>query len=347
MRPVSNPPNPWASSEVEWLQAPPAARLEVYEERAKSILSKNDSPDLPFRYSVNPYRGCLHGCAYCYARPTHQYLGFGAGTDFDRRIVVKTNAPELLEKESRKAGFEGEMVAFSGNTDCYQALEASYRLTRRCLEVLADRGNPVGLITKSALVTRDIDVLKGMNAIVTLSCAFADDDTARKMEPWAAKPSRRLEALARLSDAGIETAIAISPIIPALNDADIPKLLERAKAAGAKRAWMTLVRLPLEVRTVFEERLVEAFPDRAQRVLHAIDDTRGGKRNEARFGARMHGVGARWSVIEQLFAQHARRLGFALEGENMSPPTEVIQIHRRERPSKATTKRGPSQGELF
>src|SRR4051812_35386883 len=191
VRPVANPPNPWSSTHVEWLEEPPPAALSIFEEEARSVLSENDSPDIGFRYSVNPYRGCLHACAYCYARPSHQYLGFGAGTDFDRKIVVKKNAPEVLRRELMRPSWTGERIMFSGNTDCYQPLEASYGLTRGCLEVCLDFQNPVSLITKSVLVRRDLDLLvelaRRASVSFHMSICFADDEAARKMEPYASR----------------------------------------------------------------------------------------------------------------------------------------------------------------
>lgn len=324
-RPVRNPPNPWATTEVEWLGEPPPARLEVFEERARSVLTQNDSPDLALRWSVNPYRGCHHGCAYCYARRSHQYLGFGAGTDFERRIVVKVNAPEVLARELARRDLGGEPVVFSGNTDCYQPLEASYRLTRRCLEACAERNAAAAVITKSALVRRDLDLLAALAerglVSVCLSIPVADEAIARGLEPWAAPPELRFETLRALSASGIPTAVSLAPQIPGLTDHDIPRVLERARAAGATRCFMTMVRLSGEVLPVFEERLREAFPGRAARVLGAIREVRGGALNEARYGARLRGEGPRWEAIEGLFRLHARRLGYAV-GEEVSqrPP---------------------------
>lgn len=327
-RPVSNPPNPWESLHAEWLGEPPAARLEIFEEESRSIIAENDSPDVGFRYSVNPYRGCFHACAYCYARPTHQYLGWGAGTDFDRKIVVKTNAPELLRRELDRRSRKGETIVFSGVTDCYQPVEAVYGLTRRCLEVCRDFRNPVGIVTKGALVRRDADVLaalaKETEAIVYVSIPFMDDRHARALEPNVAPPSQRFEAIAALSAAGVRTGVAVAPIIPGLNDADIPKVLARAREAGAEKAFLTLLRLPAETRLVFEERLVEAFPDRAARIFSNLEQTRGGKRNESRFGARMEGTGPRWQAIESLFDVECRRLGFN-RAEGKTPHTSMYR----------------------
>ncbi len=223
-RRVSNPPDPWSSTHVEWLEEPPPVALEVYEEDAHSIVATNDSPDVGFERSVNPYRGCQHACAYCYARPTHPYLGLGAGTDFDSKIVVKRNAPELLRRELanlRRAG-RTSPLAFSGVTDCYQPLEASYELTRRCLEVCLEFRQAVGVITKSALVRRDQELLARLErragARVCLSIPFADDGDARRLEPFASSPTTRFETLRRLSAAGVPVGVAIAPLIPGLND---------------------------------------------------------------------------------------------------------------------------------
>jgi DNA repair photolyase len=315
LRRVANPPNPWAEAEVEWIGEPPQAELEVYEEEVKRALAENDSPDVGFRWSLNPYRGCFHACGYCYARSSHQYWGFGAGTDFDRKIVVKTNVAEKLREDFLRPSWKGEIVAFSGNTDCYQPLDAVYGLTRKCLEVCRDFRNPVGLITKGALIRRDIDLLAAMaretRLSATLSIPFADDATGRAIEPGASLPSQRFETLRMLSEAGISTGIGIAPVIPGLNDSHIAELLERAKAAGARRAFIILVRLSGQTLPVFEERLAEALPDRARKIFHAIEEMRGGKRNETAFHDRMVGRGARWEAIESLFEVECRRLGLS------------------------------------
>ena len=320
MRRTENPKNRFEAQAVEWLSEPPYALLEVHEERAKSILSKNDSPDIGFRFSVNPYRGCYHGCAYCYARPSHQYWGFGAGTDFDRKIIVKVNAPELLRASFDDPNWTGEPITFSGNTDCYQPLEAAWRLTRGCLAVCAEYRNPVAIITKSALVQRDLDVLCELHAHarlrVYISIPFADDAKARIVEPGASAPSKRFAALEKLSSAGIETGVAIAPIIVGLNDSDIPELLARAHAAGAKRSFKTALRLPAEVLPVFEGRLGQAFPDAAAKVMSSVVQIRRGKKNESAFGERMRGFGPRWDIVEDLYNVHRRRLGFVDDPES-------------------------------
>ena len=317
IRLVSNPPNPWESTHAEWIGEPPEARLEVFEEEAKSILAENESPDIGFRWSLNPYRGCFHSCSYCYSRSSHEYLGFGAGTDFDRKIVVKVNAPELLRRQVLKPSWTGETIAFSGNTDCYQPLEAVYALTRRCLEICAEFRNPIAVITKGALVRRDIALLAQMAretaTSVCLSIPFPDDAMSRAIEPNASLPSQRFETLRLLSQAGIPTAVGVAPVIPGLNDSQIAEVLERARAAGATSAFMQLVRLAGRTLPVFRERLELAFPDRAAKVWSAITQTRGGKVNESEFGKRMHGTGPRWDAIESLFEAQCRRLGFNQE----------------------------------
>ncbi|MBO6936993.1 MAG: PA0069 family radical SAM protein [Deltaproteobacteria bacterium] len=313
MRRVANPPNPFHEARVELEVLAPEARLEVYEQETKSALSKNDSPDIGFTWSVNPYRGCFHACAYCYARPSHQYLGFGAGTDFDRKIVVKTNIAERLRAAFEKKSWTGETVVFSGNTDCYQPLEASYELTRACLEVCVEYRNPVSMITKSKLVRRDVDLLARLTeeaaCCVTISVPFADDAMARAIEPNASPPSKRLETVRILAEAGVDVGVSLGPIIPGLNDDQILPVLERAAEAGAKHAFPILLRLPKEVRPVFEQRLEEAYPLRADKVRSAIRQMRDGKLNDARFGQRMRGSGPRWAIIEELFTKQARRLG--------------------------------------
>ncbi|MGB5191618.1 MAG: radical SAM protein [Polyangiales bacterium] len=328
-RPRENPPNRFEQAYLEWEGEPPPADLRVHEEHAKSALSENKSPDVGFRWSVNPYRGCFHGCAYCYARPTHPYLGLGAGTDFDRQIVVKLNIVERLRAALGKKSWRRELIAFSGNTDCYQPIEAHYELTRACLAVCAAHATPVTIITKGKLVRRDVDVLQELRDVagcrVALSIPFAKDEDARAIEPFASPPSKRFETLRILSDAGIDTAVAVAPIIPGLNDDQIPEILRRAREAGASAAFKILLRLPLEVGPIFEARLADAFPLRSTKVMNAIRDTRGGRTKDARFSLRMVGQGARWAAIEGLFSTQCRRLGLDyLEGEvPEAAPTRV------------------------
>jgi DNA repair photolyase len=337
---MQNPPNPWSRTEVEYFDDVPPAKLELFEERARSIVSGNDSPDIPFRWSVNPYRGCIHGCAYCYARTSHQYLGFGAGTDFDRKIVVKTNAPELLRDAFERRSWDGGTISFSGNTDCYQPIEAEYQLTRRCLELCLAYRNPVAVITKSALIRRDVALLASLAAVTTvrvfLSVAFADEAQCRAVEPWASSVARRLGALRALTDAGVTCGVAVAPIIPGLNDDQVARVLSLAHEHGARRAFMQMLRLPAEVRPVFDERIAEAFPDRARRIDNAIVELRGGRKNDPRFGSRMRGEGPRWQVVSALFDAQCRRLGMN---------EQVLGADESEAPS--TFRRPTPQGSLF
>lgn len=313
MRLSQNPPNPWHSAHVEYFADVPPADLHIYEESASEVLSHNDSPDLGFSWSCNPYRGCFHGCAYCYARPSHQYLGFGAGTDFERRIVVKTNAPERLRAAFSRPSWQGEVIAFSGVTDCYQPLEASYQLTRGCLEVCHTFRNPVGIITKGALVERDADLLgrlaRDASAVVTISMPFVDEELARSMEPFVGSPARRLRAMRALADAGVPVGVAVAPLIPGLNDDQIAPVLEAAHAHGARHAFLSLLRLPDEVHDVFLERLRTAVPLRFDRVVHALEDVRGGAHDDRRFFRRFRGEGPRWQMAERLFTVLCKKLG--------------------------------------
>ena len=312
--PISNPPNPWLSAEVEYLEdePPPGARLEVYEDHTREILATNDSPDVGFSWSVNPYRGCFHACAYCYARPTHEYLGLGAGTDFDRRITVKPDAPRLLREAFERKSWKGELIVFSGVTDCYQPLEASYRLTRACLEVCAEYRNPVGIITKAPLIERDLDVLEDLhrNASVSISVSIPiwDREHSHALEPFVATPQRRMKTIERLALAGLDVGVNIAPVIPGLSDADIPQILEAAHAAGARRAGFVFLRLPGPVAQVFEERVRAALPLRADRILNRVRDARGGKLYDARFGIRGRGQGNYAEAAQALFTTTARRL---------------------------------------
>ena len=313
-RPIANPPNPFLSSSREYLDGcDPGALPETWEDHTREILSHNDSPDLGFRWSVNPYRGCQHACAYCYARPTHEYLSLGAGTDFDTKIAVKVKAPELLREALEKKSWQGETIVFSGVTDCYQPLEASYRLTRGCLEVLAEYRNPCGVITKSALVERDIDVLQQLHrdahVNVSISIPFFDDDNARKIEPWVPPPSRRFRVVEALSKAGIKVGVMLAPVIPGLTDEEIPRILEAAAAVGASHAGYVLLRLPGAVKDVFAERVRAAFPLRADKILHRLRETRDGELYDPRFGKRQTGEGIYAETIAQVFQTAAKKHG--------------------------------------
>jgi DNA repair photolyase len=311
---VENPPNPWLTHSVEWVGEPPESKLEVFEEtETRKIITHNDSPDVGFEYSINCYRGCIHGCTYCFSRPTHEYLGYGAGTDFDRKIVVKVNAPELLRKELLRPSWKGDEIVFSFTSDPYLPLEANYKLTRRCLEVCLEFRNPVGIVTKSALVRRDIDLLATLAREASLgvffTIPFTDREVARAVEPYAPLPDARFHAMAELAAAGITVGIGIAPVIPGLST-DIPVLLQRAKEAGATQAFINMLRLPGSVAPYFEQKLREKLPTKADRVFARIREARGGKLNSSAFGERMRGKGEYWEAIERLFKIHCERLGF-------------------------------------
>lgn len=321
MKLISNPPNPFEDITREGMEPPARVELQLYEDDTKDILSQNDSPDLPFKWSINPYRGCFHACAYCYARPTHEYLGFGAGTDFESKIVVKRRAASLLRKAFDRSSWTGDLLVFSGNTDCYQPIEATLGITRACLEVCAEYRNPVGMITKSALPVRDLDLLSVLNQEAWLrvyfSIPFADNETARLVEPQAPSVTKRFEAMRILSEAGIPTGISIAPIIPGLNDDAIPDLLERAKAAGASTATWILLRLPGHAETVFLERMRTLFPDRIRKITNRLREVRGGRLTESAFYRRHQGMGTYWATVEQLFEVSHKRAGFLHEEEEI------------------------------
>ncbi|MCP9469527.1 MAG: PA0069 family radical SAM protein [Nitrospira sp.] len=325
MRVIANPPNPYESRHRDLLEPAGPAALTVYEDATREILSRNESPDLPFRWSVNPYRGCFHACAYCYARPSHEYWGFGAGTDFDSKIVIKKDAPRLLRRAFDKPSWQGELIVFSGNTDCYQPLEAVYGLTRACLAVCAEYRNPVGIITKGALILRDLDVLKRLAQEawlrVYVSVPFVSDAIARKVEPHAPSISRRFETVRILAGEGIAVGVSLAPIIPGLNERDIPELLERAREAGARTAFATLLRLSGNVETVFLERMSELFPDRVGKIVNRLRDVRGGSLNESEFFKRQAGTGVYWEMIERLFDVARRRAGFSDDDSGPIPDT--------------------------
>ncbi len=335
---VENPPNPWLTHSTEWIGEPPEAKLEVFEEtETRKIITHNDSPDVGFDYTVNCYRGCIHGCTYCFSRPTHEYLGYGAGTDFDRKIIAKVNAPELLRKELMKPSWKGDEIVFSFTSDPYIPLEANYKLTRRCLEVCAEFRNPVGIITKSAMIRRDIDVLKELSQNARLgvffTIPFTDVDVARAVEPFAPLPAARFHAMADLAAAGITVGIGIAPVIPGLSS-DIPVLLHLAKEAGARHAFINMLRLPGSVAPYFEERLREKLPTKVDRVLNRIREARDGKLNSSVFGERMRGKGQYWEATERLFKIHCERLGFN-------------RTHARAAQNTTTFRRPSAQASLF
>lgn len=325
MKPVQNPPNPFASHDCVYFdEVTPPAQLEIYEDQTRSILSKNDSPDLGFKWSLNPYRGCTHACAYCYARPSHEYLGFGAGTDFDTKILVKKRAAELLREAFLKKSWKGERIVFSGDTDCYQPVEASYGLTRACLEVCLEFGNPVSVITKSFLIVRDLALLNKLHERthfnVTLSIPFFDDKMARLVEPMASSIGKRFEAIQLLAGAGIRVGVNVAPLIPGLNDSDIPQILKKAKGCGASWAGYTLLRLPGNVKEVFSARIQAAFPLAHDKILGRIREVRGGKLYTSEFGKRFTGTGDYWENLEKVFKVYSQKLGLNHAGPSLARP---------------------------
>jgi DNA repair photolyase len=291
----------------------PSNRTKFFVDTARSILSRNQSPDVGFEYSINAYRGCEHGCVYCYARPTHEYLGLSAGEDFETKIFVKERAPELLRAELSKKSWQPRMIVMSGNTDCYQPIERKLRLTRRCLEIIADFRNPVFIITKNHLVTRDIDLLKPLAEVnaaqVMISVTTLDETLCATLEPRTSRPSYRLDAIRKLSDAGIPVAVNVAPVIPGLTDEEIPRILKACFDAGARTASYTIVRLPLGVKDIFEDWARRAYPDRADKILSRIREMRDGKLNDPNFNSRMQGGGVFAEQIRALFRLSCRKIG--------------------------------------
>jgi DNA repair photolyase len=305
--PLHYDPDPLESAEN------PGTPTRVFVDTSRTIVTRNDSPDVGFSASVNPYRGCEHGCSYCYARPTHEYLGFSPGLDFESRILAKPDAPALLRDALASPRWTGEPLAMSGITDAYQPVERSLRITRGCLEVLAEFRNPVGIVTKNHLVTRDVDLLAELSAhgaaAVAISLTTLDHELQRRLEPRASTPARRLEAIRRLAEAGVPVRVMLAPVIPGLTDHEIPSLLEAAAAAGARGAAMIPLRLPGSVAGLFEGWLREHYPDRAEKVLGRVRQLRGGRLNDPRFGARMRGEGPYAEHLLNLFRAARRRAG--------------------------------------
>ncbi|MGO9199813.1 MAG: PA0069 family radical SAM protein [Limisphaerales bacterium] len=324
---TSNPPNRFEKLSLErdpdWdPEQDPAPRTQFYRDLSQTLITFNDSPDIPFRASVNPYRGCEHGCSYCYARPFHEYLGFSAGLDFETRIMVKENAPELLRRELASRKWEPQELAMSGVTDCYQPIERRLQLTRRCLEVLAEFRNPVSITTKNYLVTRDLDLLRELAAWQAVQVNFSinslDPDLARQLEPRASSPRQRLAAVELLANAGVPVGVLVAPVIPALTDHEIPSVLAAAKAAGAVWAGTEVLRLPLAVAPIFEQWLQQHVPEKKDKILGRIRALRAGKLNDPRFGSRMRGEGIFAEQISQMFHVARRRAGIPEDGPELS-----------------------------
>lgn len=300
----------------ESLEELPPFKTEVQVEKPRTIITRNESPDISFDRSINPYRGCEHGCVYCFARPTHAFMGLSAGLDFEAKLFAKPDAARLLDKELSKEGYQPRTIAIGTNTDPYQPIERQYRIMREILEVLEARGHPVGIVTKSALVTRDIDILSRMAerglAKVALSVTTMDRMLARTMEPRASTPTKRLEAIRQLADAGIPASVMVAPIVPGLNDPEIERILDSAYAAGAREAGYVVLRLPLEVSPIFKDWLLRHYPDRYRHVMSLIRSMRDGKDYDSEWGKRMKGAGPYAWQIGRRFEIAAKRLGLNL-----------------------------------
>ena len=296
-------------------------RTEVQVERPRSVITRNDSPDIPFDRSINPYRGCEHGCIYCFARPTHGFMGLSAGLDFEAKLFAKPDAPKLLERELAKPGYKPRTIAIGTNTDPYQPIEREWRIMRQILEVLDRANHPVTVVTKSALILRDLDILSAMAARgiakVAISVTTLDRKLARTMEPRASTPTKRLEAIRALSEAGVPTGVMMAPVIPALNDHEIERVLDSAKAAGASEAGYVLLRLPLEVSPLFRDWLLQHYPDRYRHVMSLVRSMRGGKDYDAEFGKRMKGAGPYAWQISRRFEMTTKRLGLVRRGMHL------------------------------
>ncbi len=333
--PVANPANRFSSTTMEYEDEDnPGAPMQVYEDHSRSILATNDSPDVGFRWSVNPYRGCFHACSYCYARPSHEYLSLGAGSDFERKIVVKKNAAELLREAFDKPKWKGERVVFSGVTDCYQPLEAKLGITRACLEVCIAYKNPAGFITKSPIIERDVELLAELARVahcrVSVSIPFWNPVTAKAMEPFVTTPQRRMKIVEMLAKAGVPVGVSVSPIVPGLNDEDIGEVLEAASNAGAQHAFFVLLRLPGAVKEVFETSLRKNLPLRAEKVLRRLREAHGGKLYNSQYGVRGSGEGVYAQTIASLFERLAKRHGLrdlqAHEMDEMKdPPPDTFE----------------------
>jgi DNA repair photolyase len=308
--------------EEDYGSRPQGPQTQFYKDHSQTVIARNDSPDVGFSASLNPYRGCEHGCIYCYARPTHEFLGFSAGLDFESKIMVKEDAPELLRAELMSPKWQPQVIFMSGVTDCYQPVEARLKLTRRCLEVLAEFRNPVFIITKNHLVTRDIDLLSELArhqaVVVWLSITTLDSKLRKIMEPRTAPPAGRLAAIRELSQAGIPTGVNVAPIIPGLTDHEMPAILQAAAEAGATAAGYTVVRLPYGVAPLFEKWLATHFPDRKDNVLNRLRSIRVGKLNESQWGKRMSGEGIFADQIRQIFDVARRKAGIPDDGAELS-----------------------------
>jgi DNA repair photolyase len=318
------------------LEDMPPFKTEVQVEKPRTVITRNESPDIPFDRSINPYRGCEHGCIYCFARPTHSYMGLSAGLDFEAKLFAKPDAPRLLERELSRPGYKVKPIAIGTNTDPYQPIEREWRIMRQVLEVLDKANHPVVIVTKSALILRDIDILKSMAerglVKVGISVTTLDRKLARSMEPRASTPARRLEAIKSLSEAGVPVAVMMAPVIPALNDHEIERILDSGKAAGASEASYVLLRLPLEVSPLFRDWLLQNYPDRYRHVMSLVRSMRDGKDYDAEFGKRMKGAGPYAWQISRRFEMATKRLGLMRRSLHLredlfiSPNSDGVQL---------------------
>jgi len=325
---AANPANRFEKIHLEpdpdWIpdEEKPSPKTIFLKDNTASIIAYNDSPDVGFEASVNPYRGCEHGCIYCYARPTHEYLGFSAGLDFETRIMVKERAPELLRAELSSRKWKPRVIAMSGVTDCYQPVERRLKLTRGCLEVLAEFRNPAAIVTKNHLVTRDIDVLSDLakhhTTVVFISVTTLDTDLRQVMEPRTSPPSGRLAAIEALAQAGIPVGVLVAPVVPGLTDHEMPGIIAAAAKAGAKFAGFVVLRMPYAVAPLFEDWLTRHFPDRKEKVLNRVRSLRDGKLNDPNFGSRMRGEGIFAEQISKMFHVACRKAGISGKGPDLS-----------------------------
>jgi len=331
----NNPPNRFEKIEIipdyehlEFLEDElPSPKTVFLRDETKTILAKNDSPDIPFTYSVNPYRGCEHGCSYCYARPTHEYLGLSAGLDFETKIFVKERAPELLAERLMAPSWKPEPIALSGVTDCYQPAERKFRLTRGCLEILARFKNPAIIITKNSLVVRDLDILESLSSfdgvLVMISVTTLDENLCGIMEPRTSRPQGRLRAIEALTARGIKVGVNVAPVIPGLTEHEMPKILEAAAETGAVCAGYVPLRLPWAVLPLFTQWLEEHFPDRKEKVLNHIRDFRGGALNDPNFGSRMRGQGVYSDNLNRMFHLYCKRYKLNQRDTNLNSSLSI------------------------
>ena len=331
MRQINNPPNPYQRYSTDFLGEPPDSKIEIYEEyTTKKIITKAYSADFGHRLTVNCYRGCVHACTYCFARQYHEYLGYGAGTDFENKIVVKPNAPTLLRTELKKIREKINHLDFSFATDPYLPLEANYELTRQCLEVCADFRVPVSVITKSGLIVRDVNLLKKLNASVFFSIPFPTVEKSKPFEPFTPTPDARFRAMKTLTDAGISCGIGIAPIILGYNDSDIPALLEKAKANGATKAFINLIHFDTDsLLDYFVEKLNEKIPTKADKILNQMKRERGGNLRHRNFHERNHGQTEKWAMAVKLFELHFKRLGYEKFEKTVKIEEKQLPIQQR------------------